>query len=289
MKQAIKVKDNSKEKKQRKTKALTIVKSKSNNVIQQAQAAEIMTTNPEALIMMAIKNNAGMDTLERLLTMKERLEKEVAAKAFREAMSGFQAECPIIIKSAGVDYTSRKGSQVKYQYAPFDVIVSQVRDPLSKNGLSYSFTTEQTEKSVTAICHAHHLNGHTESTSFTVPIDLEGYMNVAQQVATALTYAKRYAFCNAFGILTSDEDTDANKPDPGANKQAEEAAEQKKAEDKEQAEYLKNLPQNIKDGFTLLGYADKNDKGRAAYLFCKGHKFNNELIIKHLNLIADKK
>ena len=33
-------------------------------------------------------------------------------------------------------------------------------------------------------------------------------MNVIQQIGTAITYAKRYTFCNAFGIMTEDEDTD---------------------------------------------------------------------------------
>jgi hypothetical protein len=34
-------------------------------------------------------------------------------------------------------------------------------------------------------------------------------MNDTQKVGAARTYAMRYAFCNAFGILTGDEDTDA--------------------------------------------------------------------------------
>ena len=34
-------------------------------------------------------------------------------------------------------------------------------------------------------------------------------MNAPQQTAATMTYAKRYAFCNAFGIMTGDEDTDA--------------------------------------------------------------------------------
>jgi hypothetical protein len=33
-------------------------------------------------------------------------------------------------------------------------------------------------------------------------------MNAIQQIGTAITYAKRYTFCNAFGIMTADEDTD---------------------------------------------------------------------------------
>ena len=35
-------------------------------------------------------------------------------------------------------------------------------------------------------------------------------MSQTQVEAAALTFAKRYAFCNAFGILTGDEDTDAS-------------------------------------------------------------------------------
>jgi len=35
-------------------------------------------------------------------------------------------------------------------------------------------------------------------------------MNDAQKIASALTYSKRYAFCNATGIMTGDEDQDGN-------------------------------------------------------------------------------
>ena len=44
-----------------------------------------------------------------------------------------------------------------------------------------------------------------------MPIDKDGFMNTPQKFASALTYAKRYAFCNAFGILTADEDDDTAK------------------------------------------------------------------------------
>ena len=43
-------------------------------------------------------------------------------------------------------------------------------------------------------------------------------MSDSQKYAGALTFAKRYAFCNAFGILTADEDIDghAARPKPAA-------------------------------------------------------------------------
>lgn len=180
-------------------------------VKQNSEPQEISVVNPEALIMAAINKGVSIDVMERLLAMRERIQKDIAEKAFREAMSSFQAKCPIVVKSAGVDYISKTSQKrITYQYAPLDAIVAAVREPLGENGLSYTFTTEQSEKSVTAICHVHHVLGHTESTAFTVPVDPEAYMNAAQKVAAALTYAKRYAFCNGFGILTGDEDTDAN-------------------------------------------------------------------------------
>ena len=42
-----------------------------------------------------------------------------------------------------------------------------------------------------------------------MPVDAGAYMNEAQKAASALTFAKRYSFCNAFGILTGDEDDDS--------------------------------------------------------------------------------
>jgi hypothetical protein len=72
---------------------------------------------------------------------------------------------------------------------------------------------------VKVTCIAKHKYGHTEPSSVEVPLgNKTDIMSQTQVVAAALTFAKRYAFCNAFGILTGDEDTDASsmptdKPD----------------------------------------------------------------------------
>jgi hypothetical protein len=44
-------------------------------------------------------------------------------------------------------------------------------------------------------------------------------MSDTQVTAAAGTFAKRYAFCNVFGIMTGDEDTDGADPQPPANYQ----------------------------------------------------------------------
>jgi len=62
---------------------------------------------------------------------------------------------------------------------------------------------------ITAVCKITHNLGHSEESAFRIPIDTEGYMSAPQKYASALTFAKRYAFCNALGILTGEDDFDA--------------------------------------------------------------------------------
>ena len=161
------------------------------------------------LIAKAIEHNVGIDTLERLLALRERLKAEHDREAFLRALAGFQGECPVIAKSKNVTVQSATGRGYSYRYAPLDIIVEQIRPYLQKYGLSYTIKTRQDEGTLTAICEAHHEAGHTEPSELTVPIDKAASMNDTQKVGAARTYAMRYAFCNAFGILTGDEDTDA--------------------------------------------------------------------------------
>jgi|SRR5215831_9890778 len=163
----------------------------------------------QALLAKAIEHNVSVDTLERLLTLRERLRAEQARTAFFAALAAFQGECPIITKTKQITIRPQNGAAYSYKYAPLDVIVEQVRALLVKHGLSYTIKTRQDEGSLTAICEAHHEAGHSEPSEVTVPIDRAARMNDTQKVGAARTYAARYAFCGAFGILSGDEDTDA--------------------------------------------------------------------------------
>jgi hypothetical protein len=173
--------------------------------------------DPGSLLARAIDKGVPLEQLERLLAMRSELKAEWAKEQFFKSLASFQRDCPTIIKSAKVDFTSKKGSRTRYRYAPLDVIVEAVKELLEKNGFSYTIKPSQTDNAVTSVCEAHHVDGHTESTSFTIPIDKEAYMNDAQKVASAMTYSKRYAFCNAFGIMTGDEDDDAREIGDGGD------------------------------------------------------------------------
>ena len=188
--------------------------------VQQERVTDVQV-NPQALIAAAIEKGLPLESIERLLAMRKELKAEWAKEQYFAALSKFQSLCPNIIKDKDV---FDKGGAFRYSYAPLDVIVTAVKAPLKECGFSYTIITAQTDKDVTAECHAHHADGHSEVSKFTIPMDPKAYMNESQKIASAMTYAKRYAFCNAFGIMTSDADDDANstgdtKPKPVATPQ----------------------------------------------------------------------
>ena len=164
-------------------------------------------TQVDTFISQAIKGNLPVETMERLFSLREKVKAEQAKEAYTEALANFQANCPIIVKTKKV--MNKDGRTVRYTYAPLDTIIEQIKKPLADNRFSYTWTVKNAEGKITAIAKITHKLGHSETSDFTVPIDLEGYMTAPQKVASSLTFAKRYALCDALGISTGDEDTDA--------------------------------------------------------------------------------
>ena len=162
--------------------------------------------SPEGLIGKAISSKVPVETMERLLAMRREYKAEQAKEAYITAMSQFQEECPIIRKDKKVN---NKDGTLRYTYAPIDSILRQTKHLIQKYGFSYTIDTTVDEKWVDAVCKVTHQLGHSETSNFKVPIDPRAFMNEAQKFASALTFAKRYAFCNAFGILTGDQDDDS--------------------------------------------------------------------------------
>lgn len=174
----------------------------------------------ETFISQAIAANVPVETLERLFGLREKVKAEAAKEAYVRAMAIFQSECPVIKKTKKV--LNKDGRSVRYQFAPLDSIVEQIKKPLAKATLSYRWETKNENGEIRAICIVTHSLGHSESSDFAVPIDKEGYMTAPQKVAAALTFAKRYSLTNALGISTGDEDTDATtvgkEKDPKSDK-----------------------------------------------------------------------
>lgn len=178
------------------------------------EVAVAKETSVSEFISQAIAQNLPVETMERLFALRERVKAETAREAFIAAMAKFQSECPVIVKTKEV-FTKSGGKA--YAYAPIESIVTQVKDALKNNGFSYSTNMEMLEGAVKVSVKVQHVLGHSETTEMTVPLGTQtGVMSASQVVAAASTFAKRYAFLNAFGILTGDEDNDAAKQEESA-------------------------------------------------------------------------
>ena len=178
-----------------------------NEIIkQEPQENSIVNFNVESLMAKAIENGLSPETMEKFLAMRQQLKAEWAEEQYNIALAAFQKECPVIVKTKVV---KTKAGVIAYRYAPIESIVEQVKQYLQKNGFSYSTSMELTPNGVKVVVTSTHKFGHKKDSSMHVPLgNKTDIMSQSQVVAAAQTFAKRYAFCNAFGILTGDEDND---------------------------------------------------------------------------------
>ena len=176
-----------------------------------AQLAHIRETGIESMLMMVIEKGLPIETLEKLLAMRKELKAEAAREAFIRDMARFQAECPVIRKDKHVKFNLKAGGSVDYWYAPMDSIIEQVHALIGQNGFSYSFKTEEVAGGLKAICIVQHREGHSDTGDFTATNGGTSMMSASQVTSSTETFAKRKAFCNAFGITTGDEDNDGAK------------------------------------------------------------------------------
>lgn len=160
----------------------------------------------EGLLEVAINKGADVETLERLMALREKINAEKAREAFVEALASFQEECPKLEKTKVVN---NKDGTERYRYAPLDSILDAIKDHLKKHDLSYSWNMKNEESLIAATAKITHKLGHSETSEFSIPIDASAYMTAPQKYASSQTFAKRYALCNALGIYTAEEDTDA--------------------------------------------------------------------------------
>jgi hypothetical protein len=175
-------------------------------------------TSAETLIAQAINKGVPVETMEKLLTMRRELKAEWAKEQYDKAMADFQRECPTIKKTTIVYEKNQqnipeKQRKVRYRYARLDSIIEQTKKPMAENGLSYTIRTGESGKEgmMRIIIRVSHIAGHSVESYMDIPIGTEQYMSEVQKYGARITFAKRYVFMNAFGIMTGDEDTDARE------------------------------------------------------------------------------
>ena len=195
-----------------------VEKVKGKVVARKTEKVKAEESSANMLIAQAIDKGTSVEVMERLMTIRRELKQEYAKEEFSKAMSEFQAECPTIQKNKAGGQT--RAGKVAYFYAPIESIVEQVKKSIKNHGFSYSIQTIMTEKTVKVTCTVKHIAGHCESSEIELPLTARTeIMSAPQVVAATVTYGKRYSFCNAFGIMTGDEDTDGKSSDDEGKKE----------------------------------------------------------------------
>ena len=168
-------------------------------------------TTPADLLSLAVEKGAGIDTLERLMTLKERWDAAESERALSDALARFQGEVPDIPKDAEVDFTSQKG-RTHYRYSSLGAILRILKPIESKYGLSHSWKTQQAADVLTVTCTVRHVLGGSTSVTLYGPYDGSGNKNSLQQIGSATSYLQRYTLLSALGlgsVLAAEEDDDA--------------------------------------------------------------------------------
>ena len=165
---------------------------------------------PLALIAKMVESGSlsaeHVSVVKELVALKEHMEDRQAEKDFAEAFSELQANLTSFQATRAVP---DKHGDARYCYLPYEEIMAKVQPLLRKYGFSVSFSTEFRDNRILQTCTLQHRAGYHR--------DFKAYVragggppgaNESQADGAAMSYAKRYALCNALNI-TVERDTDA--------------------------------------------------------------------------------
>lgn len=174
------------------------------------------------LLHAAVQQGTPVEQLEKLVDLHERMEQREARRAYFVALAQFQESAPLVKQTETAKIVSKRtGSSYSYTFAPLDEIVRTIAPHLIRHGLSYRWDTVVDGKSIRVVCTVSHVNGHSESSSVTLPIENESAMSDQQKVGAAMTFGQRRSLTAALGLVTTDNEAPAgDDPTPVSTEQA---------------------------------------------------------------------
>lgn len=162
-----------------------------------------------SMISLAIEKGAGIETIERLVALQEKMLARQAEIEFNEALNRVQAE----ITRVAPDLTN---NQTNSKYASYAAIDRVIRPIYSKAGFSLSFTEEDCPKAEHVRIVAFVSKGAcTRQYRKDMPADGKGakggdVMTKTHAAAAADSYAKRYLVKDIFNVAIGEDDDDGN-------------------------------------------------------------------------------
>ena len=124
--------------------------------------------------------------------------------AFTQALANVQAAMPKVGKSNTATVPTKAGGSYTYKYADLADIFEKVMPLLAANGLAWIATPTLSHGDAFVLRYALlHKDGHRETGEYPLPHPSSGK---AQDIGSAITYARRYAFCAQVGVATDEDD-----------------------------------------------------------------------------------
>lgn len=118
------------------------------------------------------------------------------------ALAKFQGSLEQPSLNSEVEVETKTGGKYKFKYADLSECKRAVKQPLAENELAVCQLIEDDYSIRTILLHS---SGQWISSKVRMPSNTAN----AQSIGSAITYAKRYAFCAILGIV-ADDDEDAN-------------------------------------------------------------------------------
>lgn len=194
-----------------KTKEVAVVDKKSAIKKKKSQAVAVPVTMEQ--IMLEAVQQKDVTVLRELLAFQKELDVMEAEKAFNFAMSQFRSECPIIERKTDGAALKDNAAVILWKYADLADIEVAIKPHLAKNGLSYTWDSQdiirEGKPGKETICWVSHILGHKASGTFTSSIDPgTSAMNAIQKEGSTIEYGRRWSLKLALGIVVKGEDDD---------------------------------------------------------------------------------
>lgn len=181
--------------------------------VEAMERAPFAALTPGAMpeLMRLAVEKGGVEALERLVALNERMMDREASRQFTEAMSRFKSICPPVPRRSQSDQFKviRAGIKVNYSYASLEDIESTIRAPLGQCGLAYRWGNSAVDKGMLTIpCIVAHVGGHSISSSASYPLESRAGCSEAQKYGSTEKYAQRHSLILALGLTSCEDDTD---------------------------------------------------------------------------------
>lgn len=181
-----------------------------------APETALATQEPSVAQLMKAVIDAGITessvaVMERMMAMKERMEERQAEREFAQAFAALQGELKGFRATKTVP---DKHGNARYTYLPYDEIMAAVNPLAQTHGFSISFSSDFRDSRIIQTCTLQHIAGHHRDYQAFVRAGAGPYGATETQAdGAAMTYAKRYALCNALNIVIDRSDNDGASDD----------------------------------------------------------------------------